>query len=763
MKNILGIVVSLLLITGCHTSKNPVRYSLEGDDEPVNMSQLKRQYPGESGVYLYYKHDIAHDLKPDFTNNAPRWYFFESYHWKEVLINTPEGTDEETPLLVVDLAEQEELRALTVRVVYPDATVAEFTRRDLKKAPLGGDSTRYQLLAPHVQGGTTLETAYEIERKNLYDRPPVSHDVPLQLDKPVLDFTFAYTYPWSWDIQIKEAGAQNTVEFVETRQKRPETITLQYEAASIPSFKEEAYGPYFKQVAPYFHVQVQRLEVGNVLRYEAPDAWETIATRYARYAEVPAGRLSAKAQQVLDELGVREAQPEAQRLSTIHAHLQQDIQAGPSGKVDDVFKQQRGNSFAVATYARALLSQAGLEADYLVSHSAEGGYFDEAFITNQQLYRPVLQVNSAGQSHFIFPGLTGVPNGYIPVEYSGQPAMMFSEGGFDGFTTLPQTASAAYTDKGTYDLFINADGEVRAKARLAFGLHSTYRLNKARHNAKDGEEAEIVRQLLPHPKAAVSGLQYRMVEDAQRGETTIVAEYGLEGCLRSGEEQVVLNDCGLFDAYTASWYPFDQPRTTPLFVTADMAVEKKITVTYPATWSLETPISDESDAYDQGHFKRSVGESEGQLQVAQRLTIPHYTGPFAPGVVSASYRLLPQFNKIDALTLSTIQQVAVVPFEDGYVGGPWTLVLNSFDNLTDALASADAYQQQLNPEGYRVKILNIAGEESEFRVVAGVFETRKSLETAKIKLGDGIPYDTWMLSIKPQMTAVTGESDPTRQ
>lgn len=762
MKNILGIVVSVLLISGCHTSKNPVRYSLQGDDEPVNLSQLKRQYPDESGVYLFYKHDIAHDLKPDFTNNAPRWYFFESYHWKEVLLDTPKDA-EEASLLIVDLAQQEELRALRVRVVYPDATVDEFTRRDLKKAPLGGDSTRFKLLVPPVQRGATLETAYEIERKDLYDRPPVSHDVPLQLDKPVLDFSFAYTYPWSWDIQVKKAGAQSNIEFAETRQKKSETITLQYAASGIPAFREEAYGPYFKQVAPYFHVQVQQLEVGNVLRYEAPDAWETIADKYTRYASVPAGRLAARAQKVLETLGVREAQPEAQRLHTIVAHLQKDVKTGPSGKVDDVFKQSQGNSFAIATYARALLSQAGIQADYLVSHSAEGGYFDEAFITDQQLYHPVLRVTTNGQSHHIFPGLTGVPHGYIPVEFSGQPAMAFTEGGFDGFTALPETPASAYTDKGTYDLFVNSDGEVRAKTRMAFGLHSTYRFNKVRHTTEEGKDADLVRALLPHPKGAVSGLQYHLVEDARSGETTIVAEYGLEGCLRNYEEQVVLDDCGLFDAYTAAWYPFDQPRTTPLFVTADMAVEKKITVTYPATWTLETPVSDESDAYDQGHFKRSVGESEGQLQVAQRLTIPHYGGPFAPGAVSASYRLLPQLNKIDALTLSTVQQVAVVPFEDGYVGGPWTLVLNTYDNLPDALASADTYQQQLSPEGYRVKILNIAGEKSEFRVVAGVFETRKSLETAKIKLGDGIPFDTWMLSIKPQMTAVTGASDATRQ
>lgn len=762
MKNILGMVVSILLITGCHTSKNPVRYSLQGDDEPVNLSQLKRQYSGESGVYLFYKHNIAHDLKPDFTNNAPRWYFFESYHWKEVRIDTAEMT-EDAPLLVVDLAEREDLRALTVRLVHPDATVDEFTHRDLKKVPLGGDSTRYQLLAPPLQHGATLETAYEIERKDLYGRPPVNHDVPLQLNKPVLDFAFAYTYPWSWDIQVKKAGAQSNVEFAETRHEKPETITLHYEATGIPAFKEEALGPYFKQVAPYFHVQVLQLEVGNVLRYQAPEAWETIADMYTRYAAVPAGRLAARAQRVLEELGIREAQPEAARLHAIVSHLQKDIQAGPSGKVDDVFKQGQGNSFAVATYARALLSQAGLRADYLVAHSAEGGYFDEAFITDHQLYRPVLRVDVAGQSHYVFPGLTGVPRGYVPIEYSGQPAMLFSEGSFDGFTALPETPASAYTDKGTYDVFVNADGEVRAKTRLAFGLHSTYRLNKARHNAADGEEANLVRQLLPHPEESVSGLQYRLIEDARHGETTIVAEYGLEGCFRNYEEQVVLDDCGLFDAYTATWYPFGQPRTTPLFVTADMAVEKKITVTYPATWALETPVSDESGAYDQGHFRRSAGESEGQLQVVQRLTVPHYSGPFAPGVVSASYRLLPQLNNIDALTLATVQQVAVVPFEDGYVGGPWTLVLNTYDNLPDALASADAYQQQLSAEGYRVKILNIAGEKSEFRVVAGVFETRKSLETAKIKLGDGIPFDTWMLSIKPQMTAVSGGSDATRQ
>jgi hypothetical protein len=57
-----------------------------------------------------------------------------------------------------------------------------------------------------------------------------------------------------------------------------------------------------------------------------------------------------------------------------------------------------------------------------------------------------------------------------------------------------------------------------------------------------------------------------------------------------------------------------------------------------------------------------------------------------------------------------------------------------------------------------VRVLNVIGEAHLYRVVAGFFETRSGIETARATLAKAIPFDSWMLSIKPRMTAVTGQS-----
>ncbi|MBX2821467.1 MAG: hypothetical protein KTR29_17355 [Rhodothermaceae bacterium] len=130
MKRTWGLFVCIFLVVGCHTSKRPVLYKL-GDQAEVNVDALQKKHPSDESVFLFYKRDISHDLKPDVKNNAPRWYFFESYHWKEVILG--EKAMDDIEIAQVKLGPDEKIRHFKAKVTHPDQTESSFNRKDLDR------------------------------------------------------------------------------------------------------------------------------------------------------------------------------------------------------------------------------------------------------------------------------------------------------------------------------------------------------------------------------------------------------------------------------------------------------------------------------------------------------------------------------------------------------------------------------------------------------------------------------------------------------
>ena len=559
MKNIWGIALGLFLIAGCHTSKIPVRYTLSEPQDPASLSTLRYQYPDAEGVYLFYNHSITHDLKPDFKINAPRWYFLESYHWREAVLQDRPG-EEDRPFEIV-LAANESLRYAKFRVIDAAAGERVYHRKNLSKKRVSGDSTRYWLRDVMVEEGMVLEAAYEVERSDLYDHPPLSHDVAFQRNRPMQQYTFDFTYPRDWDIQIKRVGMNREVTLTESRQEREETIALRYTADRVPAFVNEDYRPFYKEVAPYFHVQMRAFEVGNVLAYQAPEAWEHIAEQYRTYAGDYGRKVKSRVEEVAASLELSSSLPASTRIAIVLAHVESEIEFSRHSEVEAVAKEGRGNPYAVTAYAKALLEASGISADYMIAHSAEGGYFDQTFISHEQLYMPLLRVSHRDKPLYLFPGMRRVPAGYIPPAYERQPAILFAEGSYEGIETLPGAPRTAYTDRGDYDVFIDYDGVVRVKAAIDYGAYSAYQFNQRLFVSGRDKMGQLAKELLPHDTLQVSGFVYRIEEAGFGKPMQLRAEYTLNGCFDELGDTFVLRSCGLFDPAGKNWYPFDEKPT----------------------------------------------------------------------------------------------------------------------------------------------------------------------------------------------------------
>ena len=160
---------------------------------------------------------------------------------------------------------------------------------------------------------------------------------------------------------------------------------------------------------------------------------------------------------------------------------------------------------------------------------------------------------------------------------------------------------------------------------------------------------------------------------------------------------------------------------------------------------------------------RRIEAADGVLKVQQELSLNAQTiEPMNASVALASYNL-PASSQVPYLELSHSVWASMPELGEIEKGGPWTLVVGSFDNEEAAQQYASEYASKVKPKGYPISVLADEGPEMKYRVVVGTFATRTSVETALHMLNEEIPYDTWMLGLKKPLTATTGKPGPIKQ
>lgn len=755
---------------GCHTAKKPVLFHLEGEAEP-SWDALAALYEDERGVYVFYKRAITHDLKPDVTSNAPRWYFFESVHWKEVVLEDDVAGDDTGVQIAV--APGETVRFFEARLTTPGGEVLTYDRSDLQSHRVAGDSMHFELAVDSLSKETTLEVAYEIERKDVMEQPPMSHDVPLQVDKPVRAFEFAYTYPRHWSIQVKQVGPDRSVEVIETEDRRAETKTLTYRSANVPAFYAEMYGPFFKEVAPYFHVHVTHMEVGNVLERQAPVSWAAIAQRFDARATPLSRRDVERARAVLADLQIDDSMAPRDVVDRVLRHIDQDIEVVFSGK-SDLWKKQRGNPEAVTEYADLLLNEAGLDTERLIVHSAREGYFDEAFVSEEQFVVPALRLAGFEAPLYIFPSQPGIPAGFIPREFEGQPALAYANELNNPFTRIPAASETDYRDEGVYTVYVNADGEVRAEAAVTLGAHSTYRFNKtlisaqksAQKSTQEQElaqngEARLIRRLLAHDSMHISNLRYEIEHGDREKPMTVRASYHLTDCLDATMQDVFIESCGLLEPINDDWYTFTAPRKGPFVLPEEVFVSTRVRVIHPQSWTLTRAIDARSESNSHIAFERTFRQGKGTFEVDQRVTLPEQPVETLQGQLLAEAPRLPQGADVSSVHLST-QPKTDAARVDIYEGGPWTVVASSYTSYEAAYRQARKIENEVARAEIPVRVMSFEGRPGEYQILVGMFMRRSEVEDAKILMGKQIPFDSWISELDPQMTAVLVGTQPVK-
>jgi hypothetical protein len=620
-KGLLIPLAALFLFIGCDNSKRVTFLTAPTGGEAqrqLDLDAYARKYEGFDGVYL--NHDVVFEHVTSQVLNSVKWSFFETWKRSYVVLN-PDAENLST--FAAKVPSGRALEQAYLSVTSPTGQVQRFTKDDLKAEAGPKGAMTYRLAYPNVKKGSIVREEFVIACDNAYDDFPITHDVPLQFDIPAERVSFKYLYPSWWRIQVKEVQAGKTPATLTTTDEDAKKATLSYKAEDVPAVMKEPYAPFFKEVANYVALRVTHLSLGRAY-YDAPADWNAFAKRFANYAIDREPKVSGRVANTAADL-TRACKTDQEKLEAVIRFVQTEIKPGAhlDGNFADMLIKKTGNLYQVTGLAKSLLAKAGIENRFLLIHSAEDGYFDRRFITNDEIYIPALQATVDKRTFVVFPYIPNLPIDYVPEPYQGQAALAIEDQYRSELTTFPKDDSSQKATEENYDLELLEDGRIHVKEQKVFRGAMAYGVRQGLEHLTPEETDKALKRLLTYSEGKVD-LEKRDIQDLGDYKKPLVInlEYTIDNLLTVTPEEVVFNTAGLFAPSSRLKMKVDpKERQNPIVIHYDEETDKRITLRFPKKWALTTPLKDLSVETIFGKTEARYALSGSTLTVAQSLSL----------------------------------------------------------------------------------------------------------------------------------------------
>ena len=439
MRSSLLLPILLLLLSACNTTERVVHFNADqyaSDQVSANdLTSLQSKYSNADGVYLKYNETLEHNVSIAFTSTIPNWKFYRIVDRSYAIFNT---ASPELSTFRLEVPAKDKLEQAVLIVQAPGSAGISYTQDDLVVQTGTNGEKIYTLSYSVTQPGTIIHEKFEVTQGDLEKNPPISHDVPLQYGLPAESVNFQYVYPIWWQVDVKNLSLNQPLGYQRIEEPEHRKIILAYTNQNVPAFVEEPNGPYFKQRAPYFQLQVTNLSMGSALRYRAPADWTEFAKDYRQYAVAVDSRIPRSIQRTADNL-VGPATSDLDRVEVVLNYVKDNIilvEGSKQRSFDLVLSRREGNTYMITGLMQAMLAAANIDSEFLLIHPAYEGYFDPDFYSEDQLEEPALGVFVDGEQYYVFPGRQRSLTEPLPRYFAGQTAMVITEDGFGGFTEV---------------------------------------------------------------------------------------------------------------------------------------------------------------------------------------------------------------------------------------------------------------------------------------------------------------------------------------
>lgn len=617
----------VILLIGCNNSARVVTFpdtTTAAPPEVLDLAALEKRHPGQDGVYLNRDTSFEHVTQ----NNWPapiEWTFFETQSRSYVVFN-PDATWLST--FEVKAAPGYELEQVALSIRGTDGKTRAFGMSDLKQERDSNGKVTFKMAYPDVRKGSLIKEAYVLKKTDCWKAPPLHHEVPLQFSIPCQQASFRFLYPDWWETKVKALGPDRKLPVEVRKDEKASKVIMTYTAKDIAAVEKEPYSPFFKEVSNYAEIMVTKLNLGNAI-YRASTSWDAYAAEFKGYVIDRDPIFSQRVDRTAVEV-TQACKTDHERLEALVGWVQTNMEVGyTKGNFADVLIAKKGSVYQLTGLTQSLLRKAGIHTRFLLIHSAEDGFFDRDYVSNEEMYIPALLAEVGGRSQVVLPYLKDLPVDLIPERFQGQAALAIETSGAGQIITVPTGNLSTNEVVEDYALTFAEDGKVRVVEEKVFQGSNAYSVRRSLSALNREETEKVLKSLLTYTEGKVEFTKYEFVDQNDfKKPLKVHLEYVIDNLVTLTPEEVIFNTGGLFAPASRLRTKVDpKERQNSVRIYVNEASRKNITMSFPASWTLAGIPKDFRLENRFGSITGAYKSGPGQLRVEQALVLKESAEP----------------------------------------------------------------------------------------------------------------------------------------
>ena len=612
----LGFILLVFIFSSCSVSRRITHIQYVPSDsllqkDRINVAEYEKKYSKYDGVYLFVKNVMEHSgTKSSFGFGG--WKYHRIKNIKYVVLN-PDAAYLTT--FSQTFHPKAQINSLYIVTIDLAGEIKKYSMSDLFEEKDSYGYLTYKFSLPGIKKGSIIEEGIDITYNANQVMPPIEYDVDLQYQLPCEKLEFDFAYPDWWKIITKKIGPLTNINYTVNYDEKDNKNIITYKAENIPAIPQEPFSPYFLEVAKYLKIKITNLDAGY--KYSSPKDWQEYASQFRRYAMNNEGIFSSSVRSKTNEL-IENCKTPIEKLEAILSYVQENIEiANDYRKRDflDVIEDSQGSIYEICGLTQAMLSKADLQTDYLLIHSAQSGYFDEDYISFDQLSIPAVKVDIDNKSYVVLPYFKNLPINHIPPFIQDQTALIVSNDKMRNgkFWTLPPGNMADNSFKEKYNLELKNDGIISVKEEKIIAGSFAYDIREYISKLKEEEIKKYLESLLTYTDGNVHINTYK-IENQQDYKLPLILklEYDINNLLTLTPDEVIFQTGGLLSPSSLLKIKIDpKERINPIKINYDQTFEKQISVKFPSEWTVTTSLKelkvDNEFGFTKGEYKISEG------------------------------------------------------------------------------------------------------------------------------------------------------------
>lgn len=544
---------------------------------------LEEQYGKYDGVY------ISSFLSDEHIGGQkqPPWIMYRSISRQYVILN-PEAENMTTFKLT--LPKGAKVEQLTLRYTNPgqQPQTHRYKRANLSESK---DEQVYSYIYPKAEKGTVIEETFILSFDAQKVSPFLDTYQPLQFPIPCEKLTYKFAYPDWWRVRVKELGENKTLTLDREHNVEGKKRVITYQATNVGAFEDELYSPYFQETADYLRLNIEYFEMLG-FRSTQPVSWFKLMKQIEKSIPLttdykPGSRIDLAARNV-----TRDANTPEEKINAILSLIQRDIKVDgektENYKLEKVLASKKGNVLQVVGLMHAMARAVGLDAYFIMTRPASRGYFDEDYISFEELSVPAVLINTADKSYLTFP-YQKIPYDVYPSVFEGQIAYQIQTRGqltTAKFVTLDNLPTQPASIREKYILNINEDGIISVNETKIIDGFSAVWFRTAIEDLTEDEVDEMIQNMLTYDAADITVNTYEINDrDDYLKPITINLEYEIDNLVTVTPEEILFQTAGLFAPASGKRYKIDtSERKMPIKIRANHNYSKDIEISFPDSW-----------------------------------------------------------------------------------------------------------------------------------------------------------------------------------